>query len=117
MSHARFVFITRLNLLIYYNDRQIAQILQAKAFRLEHYRFLDECKVEPFDRKIYQYLRCLNSIADCEQEQNERQEKAKLLLRRYKEEVKPIFWPEKPIKGEMMSALKDRGIVTVLSVW
>ena len=55
--------------------------------------FLDECKTESFDRKIDQYLRCLNAIIDCKYERNKRQEKAMLLLKRYKE-VKSNFLSE-----------------------
>ncbi|CAI2184769.1 8552_t:CDS:2 [Funneliformis geosporum] len=44
--------------------------------------FLNECKIEPFERKINQYLRCLDKIVD---EKDKRKERAKVLLRAYRE--------------------------------
>ncbi|CAG8508596.1 13598_t:CDS:2, partial [Acaulospora colombiana] len=50
---------------------------------LRTYRFLNECKIEPFERKIDQYLRCLNTITD--NEKDKRKERAEILLRAYRE--------------------------------
>jgi len=49
--------------------------------------FLNECKIEPFERKIDQYLRCLNTIADGEKDK--RKERAEVLLRAYREASNP----------------------------
>ncbi|CAI2188112.1 6231_t:CDS:2, partial [Funneliformis geosporum] len=65
-----------------------------------------ECKAESFDRKIDQYLRCLNAIVDCKHEQNKKQEKAKLLLKRYKEgdRTGPDYQSARKWKNERDSA-------------
>ncbi|CAG8794191.1 15699_t:CDS:2, partial [Cetraspora pellucida] len=45
--------------------------------------FLNECKIEPFERKIDQYLRCLNTISDGKKDK--RKERAEILFRAYRE--------------------------------
>ncbi|CAG8785243.1 11074_t:CDS:2, partial [Dentiscutata erythropus] len=45
--------------------------------------FLNECYMEPFERKIYQYLRCLDTIAG--RDKGKRKERAETLLNRYRE--------------------------------
>jgi hypothetical protein len=45
--------------------------------------FLDECKIEPFERKIDQYLRCLNTISGGMK--GKRKERAETLLKNYRE--------------------------------
>ncbi|CAG8766457.1 10110_t:CDS:10, partial [Cetraspora pellucida] len=45
--------------------------------------FLNECYMEPFERKIDQYLRCLDTIAGCDK--GKRKERAETLLNRYRE--------------------------------
>ncbi|CAG8460149.1 5850_t:CDS:2 [Dentiscutata heterogama] len=45
--------------------------------------FLNECYMEPFERKIDQYLRCLDTIAG--RDKGKRKERAETLLNRYKE--------------------------------
>lgn len=50
--------------------------------------FLDACEVEPFERKIDQYLRCLTTIA--EGEEGRRKERAEKLLLDYREASKSL---------------------------
>jgi len=68
--------------------------------------FLDKCQAESFDQKTDQYLRCLNAIISCKHEQNKRQEKVKLLLRRYKE-VKSIFLSEMCLENSGMTRTRS----------
>ncbi|RUP23308.1 hypothetical protein BC936DRAFT_139020 [Jimgerdemannia flammicorona] len=44
--------------------------------------FLNECDMEPFERKMDEYLKSLSNIIDCEQ--GIRHERAKCLLDRYR---------------------------------
>ncbi|CAB4375788.1 unnamed protein product [Rhizophagus irregularis] len=46
--------------------------------------FLEKCDLEPFDKKVNQYIRCLNFIADDKDEQVCRRRKADALLKRYR---------------------------------
>ncbi|CAG8652058.1 8002_t:CDS:2, partial [Scutellospora calospora] len=57
------------------------------------YNLLNECDVERFDQKIGLYLRSLEKISN--NEEGERQQKAQILLERYKNvslELLRIWW-------------------------
>ncbi|CAG8685954.1 6487_t:CDS:2, partial [Funneliformis caledonium] len=51
--------------------------------------FLEKCDLEPFDKKVNQYIRCLDFIADDKDEQVCRRRKADALLKRYRNGSKP----------------------------
>ncbi|CAG8658700.1 12762_t:CDS:2, partial [Cetraspora pellucida] len=51
--------------------------------------FLDECVLEPLERKIECYIKCLETIADTEEGQ--RREQAKQLLHRYRSGSRPDY--------------------------
>ncbi|CAB5387929.1 unnamed protein product [Rhizophagus irregularis] len=51
--------------------------------------FLEKCDLEPFDKKVNQYIRCLDFIAGDKDEQVCRRRKADALLKRYRNGSKP----------------------------
>jgi len=51
--------------------------------------YLNKCKLEPFQLKIDNYIKCLTTIVD--NEQGDRKNSAQLLLNRYREASKYFF--------------------------